>query len=68
MFSEEKGGCKMESALSIINERLLSTGMSQREVDALMGRLLEEEAFGYVSIMADIVKKHLHKTNPENMS
>lgn len=58
----------MESALSIINERLLSTGMSQREVDALMGRLLEEEAFGYVSIMADIVKKHLHKTNPENMS
>lgn len=58
----------MESALSIINERLLSTGMSQREVDALMGRLLEEEASDYVSIMADIVKKYLHKTNPENMS
>ena len=38
----------MKPALIVIDELLQSTGMPEEEVDALMARFLEEEAFDYV--------------------
>lgn len=38
----------MIPALIIINDALLSTGMSQIEIDHLMARFLEEEARSYI--------------------
>ena len=51
----------MESALITINRKLLSAGLSQSEVDELMGRFLEEEAFDYVSAIASTIKKQLEE-------
>jgi len=47
----------MKNALLIINEKLLATGMTQDEIDELMGRFLEEEAFDYVATTARTLKK-----------
>lgn len=41
----------MESAMETITRILLSTGMSQSEVDHLLAKFLEEEAFEYVEYM-----------------
>lgn len=38
-------------ALIEIDERLMSTGMTETEVDMLMARFLEEEAKDYVDCM-----------------
>jgi len=38
----------MKPALIIINDKLLEIGMSQVEIDHLMARFLEEEAFDFV--------------------
>ena len=38
----------MKPALIIINDKLLETGMNQVEIDHLMARFLEEEAFDFV--------------------
>ena len=38
-------------ALIEIDEKLMSTGMSETEVDMLMARFLEEEAKNYVDCM-----------------
>lgn len=38
----------MDSALLIITEKLKQTGMSTVEVDYLLARFLQEEAFDYV--------------------
>lgn len=44
----------MKTALIEINDLLLSTGMSQTEIDHLMARFLEEEAFDYVDTMNEM--------------
>ena len=38
----------MEYALDILTEKLLLTGMTRKEIDHLLARFLEEEAFNYV--------------------
>lgn len=38
----------MTPALLVIDEKLKETGMSQVEIDHLMARFLEEEAFDFV--------------------
>lgn len=38
----------MEYALDILTEKLLLTGMTRKEIDHLLARFLEEEAFDYV--------------------
>ena len=42
----------MKPALIIINDKLLETGMSQIEIDHLMARFLEEEAFDFVEYIS----------------
>ena len=49
----------MNTALETITQKLLSTGMDQEEVDGLLARFLEEEAFDYVSTVASALKKYL---------
>ena len=44
----------MKTALLEINDLLLSTGMSQTEIDHLMAKFLEEEAFDYVDTMNEM--------------
>lgn len=44
----------MKPALIIINDKLLETGMSQIEIDHLMARFLEEEAFDFVECVETI--------------
>lgn len=48
----------MEPAFMIINNKLLETGMSQEEVDMLMGRFLEEETQEYIDCI-NLVKDHI---------
>ncbi len=38
----------METALDILTLKLVSTGMTEVEVDHLLARFLQEEAFQYV--------------------
>ena len=48
------------TALEELNERLLSSGMDQDDVDHLLARFLEEEAYDYVDCM-DVMKDMLLK-------
>ena len=56
------------SALEELNERLLSSGLDQNDIDHLLARFLEEEAYDYVDcmeVMKDMLKQkentcHLH--------
>ena len=41
----------MESALNTITNILLSAGVNQKEVDHLLARFLEEEAYDYIKYM-----------------
>ena len=48
------------SALEELNERLLSSGLDQDEIDHLLARFLEEEAYDYVDcmeVMKDMLKQ-----------
>ena len=47
----------MIPALIIINDKLLETGMSQIEIDNLMARFLEEEAFDFIKCVIDNFNK-----------
>ena len=47
----------METAMQTITRILLSTGMTQSEVDHLLARFLEEEAFEYVEYIKDSLEK-----------
>ena len=38
----------MDSALLVITEKLKETGMSTKEIDHLLAKFLEEEAFDFV--------------------
>jgi len=46
------------TALEELNARLLSSGMDQDDVDHLLARFLEEEAYDYVDCM-DVMKDML---------
>ena len=46
------------TALEELNARLLSSGMDQDDVDHLLARFLEEEAYDYVDCM-DVIKDML---------
>ena len=46
------------TALEVLNARLLSSGMDQVDVDHLLARFLEEEAYDYVDCM-DVIKDML---------
>ena len=46
------------TALEVLNARLLSSGMDQVDVDHLLARFLEEEAYDYVDCM-DVMKDML---------
>ena len=48
----------MKPALIIINDKLLESGMDQVEIDHLMARFLEEEAFDYVDCVGEFIKEH----------
>ena len=50
------------TALEELNTRLLSSGMDQDDVDHLLARFLEEEAYDYVDCM-DVMKDMLVQYN-----
>ncbi len=52
----------MEYALDILTEKLLSTGMTRKEIDHLLARFLEEEAFDYV----DYIETELRNRKSES--
>lgn len=54
---EPQEGYTMKPALIEINDILLSTGMSQVEVDHLMARFLEEEAEDYVKTLKEVYEE-----------
>ena len=47
----------METASDILTDRLLSTGMTEVEVDHLLARILQEEAFDYVDYIESYLKE-----------
>ena len=47
------GGKQMESAFEQLTRLLKSTGMDDKEIDHLLARFLEEEAFDYVEYIND---------------
>lgn len=49
----------MIPALFVIEEKLKQTGMDQIEIDHLMARFLEEEAFAYVDAVGDAIKRNI---------
>lgn len=48
----------MKPALIIINDILLESGMDQVEIDHLMARFLEEEAFDYVECINEFINNN----------
>ena len=53
----------MESALMQLTRILRSTGMDDKEIDHLLGRFLQEEAFEYV----DYINECLENSEPEEI-
>ena len=49
----------MKPALIEINDKLLELGMEQVEIDHLMARFLEEEAFDYVDAVGDAIERNI---------
>ena len=47
----------MEFALEILTKKLKSTGMNQEEIDSLLAKFLEEEAFDYVDFIKSEIKR-----------
>ena len=48
----------MDSALLELTEILLKSGMNRIEIDHLLARFLEEEAFDYVNYMRTIMEEY----------
>ncbi len=56
-------------AFDILTEKLKSTGMNLSEIDHLLARFLEEEAFEYVDyIVSEIRNKEFAKTSEQLLS
>ena len=53
------------TALEELNEHLLSSGMDQNEIDHLLARFLEEEAYEYVECM-EYMKDMLKRKEKED--
>lgn len=53
------------TALDELNKLLLSTGTDQNDIDHLLARFLEEEAYEYVECM-EYMKEELRKREKEN--
>ena len=53
----------METALAILTDKLVSTGMTETEVDHLLARFLQEEAFDYV----DYIESHLKEESADSL-
>ena len=47
----------MATAMKLITDKLLSAGMSMTEIDHLLARFLEEEAFDYVDYISEHLKQ-----------
>lgn len=43
----------MESAMDILTDQLLKSGLAMEEIDRLLARFLEEEAFDYVHFIEE---------------
>ena len=53
----------METAMDILTDRLISTGMTEIEIDHLLARFLQEEAFDYV----DYIESHLKEESADSL-
>ena len=53
----------MEYALDILTEKLLLTGMTRKEIDHLLARFLEEEAFDYVDYIETELRNRKLESN-----
>ncbi len=51
-----------ETAMDILTDRLASTGMTEIEIDHLLARFLQEEAFDYV----DYIESHLKEESADS--
>ena len=49
----------MKPALIEINDKLLESGMKQVEIDHLMARFLEEEAFDFVECVNEVKEQNI---------
>ena len=49
----------MKPALIEINDKLLESGMEQVEIDHLMARFLEEEAFDFVECVNEVKEQNI---------
>ena len=47
----------MDSALLVITEKLKETGMSTKEIDHLLAKFLEEEAFDFVKYIEAVMEE-----------
>ena len=57
----------MELALETLTRKLKSTGMDQNEIDHLLARFLQEEAFDYVDYIKSELSKITAKTSNKNL-
>ena len=55
----------MIPALIVISDKLKETGMDQVEIDHLMARFLEEEAFNFVDAVYEAKEIYERKQNKE---
>lgn len=51
------------AAILEITQKLKETGLSETEIDYLLARFLEEEAFNYVNYMEDVSNLFVQKEN-----
>lgn len=58
----------MERALIAIISYLRKAGLSEREVDHLLARFLEEEAYDYVEAMKELEEYFEKKREDNNMA
>ena len=58
----------MKSAFELISEKLEAGGMEKDEIDELLGKFLEEEAFDYVENMTKLFKEYLKRQKEDTLS
>ncbi len=51
----------MEFAIETLTRKLKQTGMNQQEIDCLLARFLDEEAFDYVDYVENEYRKYQDK-------
>ena len=58
----------MKSAFETISEKLEAGGMEKDEIDELLGKFLEEEAFDYVENLTKLFKEYLKRQKEDTLS